>query len=139
MRRRRPAGRPIRLEGKPVPGRAAHLPGYSHSSRSVSLSRSPRERFGGLLVRRRESRSKLGGTHRIRLQLMAQLQSEVPDPLRHDLPDFLTACRMATPTVWILFLIFISQRCFNGTTMQIKLNSVGGGERLLRQTGEEEF
>src|SRR5206468_11815 len=90
---RRAAQRAIRLEGKILPREAARFPGQSHSSRSVSLNRSLR---GGLLVRRRESRSKLGGAHRIRMQLMAQLQSEVPDPLRHDLPDLLTACRMAT-------------------------------------------
>ena len=129
---RRAAQRAIRLEGKILPREAARFPGQSDFCWSVPLNRSLR---GGLLVCSWERWSKLGGTHRIRLQLMAQLQSEVPDPLRHDLPDFLTACRMATPTVWILFLIFISQRCFKGTTMQIQLNNVGGGERRLAANG----
>ena len=51
-----------------------------------------------------ESLSKLGGAHRIRMELMTQLQTQVPDPLRHDLPCFLAHCSMAPPAVGVLFL-----------------------------------
>ena len=47
---------------------------------SIARGRS-RVRWG-----RRDGRSKLGGAHRIRMQLMAQLQAQVPHPLAHDLP-----------------------------------------------------
>ena len=70
---------------------------------------------------------------------MAQFETEVPKPLGDDLPALLAGCRMAGPPVGVLFLVFIRQRCFKGTTMQIQFNDVRGGERLLRQAGEEEF
>jgi hypothetical protein len=66
------------------------------------------------------------------MQLMAQLQAQVPYPLADQLPDLLTRGRMADPSVGILFLVFISQRRFKGTTMQIQCHDVGGGECLLR-------
>ena len=71
----------------------------------VPLNRSLR---GGLLVRRWERGSKLGGAHLGWLKHMTQLQTEVPDPLRDDLPYLLTICRMADPAVGVLFLVFIS-------------------------------
>jgi hypothetical protein len=54
-----------------------------------------------------EGRRKLGGAHRFRMKLVPQLQAEVPGPLSHDLPGFLPPGRVATPTVRLLFLIFV--------------------------------
>ncbi len=51
---------------------------------------------------------------------MAQFETEVPKPLGDDLPALLAGCRMAGPPVGVLFLVFIRQRCFKGTTMQIQ-------------------
>src|SRR5438034_5043093 len=44
------------------------------------------------------------------MKLVAQLQTEVPNPLADDLPDLLTWCHMADPAVGVLFLVFISSR-----------------------------
>ena len=97
--------RAIRLEDKILPREAARFPGQSDFCRPVPLNRSLR---GGLLVCRWERWSKLGGAHRVRMKLMAQLQTEVPDPLADELPCLLTRCCMAGPPVGVLFLVFIS-------------------------------
>ena len=70
---------------------------------------------------------------------MAQFQTQVPHPLSDQLPCLLTRGRMADPAAGVLFLVFIGQRRFKGATMQVQCHNVGGGERLLRQAGEEEF
>lgn len=92
----------IGLEDKVSPREAARFPGQSDFCRSVPLNRSLR---GGLLVRRWERGSKFAGAHLSWLKHMTQLQSEVPEPLRDDLPSLLTVCRMADPTVGVLFLV----------------------------------
>jgi hypothetical protein len=38
-----------------------------------------------------------------------------------------------------LFFVFICQNRLEGTTMEIQFDDIGGGKRLLRQIGEEEF
>src|SRR5512135_3920768 len=73
----------IGLEDKVLPREAARFPGQSDFCRPVPLNRSLR---GGLLVCRWERWSKLGGAHRVRMKLMAQFQTEVPDPLADELP-----------------------------------------------------
>ena len=70
---------------------------------------------------------------------MAQFQTQVPHPLTDQLPDLLTGGSMADPAVGVLLLVFISERCFKGATMQIQFDNVGSGERLLREAGQEEF
>ena len=49
------------------------------------------------------SRSELGGTHRIRMKLMAQFQTQVPHPLADQLPCLLTTRGVTTPAVGVLF------------------------------------
>src|SRR6266699_349259 len=73
------------------------------------------------------------------MELMAQLQAQIPDPLADHLPQFLSSSRVTTPAGSRLFLIFIGKGRFKGATMQIQLDDIGGDERLLRQLGEEEF
>src|SRR6266699_541617 len=46
---------------------------------------------------------------------------------------------MRAPAIWVDLLIFIGQCRLEGPTMQIQLNDIRGGERLLRETGKEEF
>src|SRR5215469_11424883 len=70
---------------------------------------------------------------------MPHLQTEVPDPLRNDLPALLTASSMRAPAIWVLFVILIGKLRLKGATMQIDLDDIGGGERVLRQRSEEEF
>src|SRR5437588_6438224 len=83
--------------------------------------------------------SKLGRAHRRRLKQMPQFQAQVPDPLRDNLPRFLSSGRMRAPPVGILLLIFIGKHRFKGPTMQVKGHHIGGSERVLRQMGKKEF
>ena len=46
---------------------------------------------------------------------------------------------MATPPVGIDLLVFIGEQGLKGTTMQIHLDHIAGGEGVLRKVGEEEF
>src|ERR1700694_5842571 len=94
---------------------------------------------GSWLTRRREGRSKLGGTQGSLLQVMPQFQAEVPHPLRHTLPGFLSPGRVAAPPIGVEFLILIGKRRLKGAAMQIHLNDVRCGGGALRQSGEEEF
>src|SRR6266567_617100 len=103
----RTAQRAIRLKDKVLTREAALFPEQAHRGFPIPLNRSL---CGGLLVRRRESRSKLCCAHLSWLKDMTQLQTVVPEPLRDDLPCLLTVCRMADPAVGVLFLVFISQR-----------------------------
>src|SRR6266487_3496564 len=86
--------RSIQLEGKVLPREATLFPGQGHFCRPIPLRGRRRE---SLLLRRWESRSKLGGAQRIRSKLMAQLQAQVPHPLAHDLPGLLAASGVTTP------------------------------------------
>jgi hypothetical protein len=63
--------------------------------------------------------------HRFRLELMAQFQTQIPYPLADQLPCLLTGGSMTVPAVGILLLVFIGERGFKGTAMQIQLDDVG--------------
>ena len=66
---------------------------------------------------RRESGSKFGGAHRVRVQLMPQFQTKIPDPLAEQLPYLLTPGRVTDPSVGILLLVFVRQCCFKSATV----------------------
>jgi len=70
---------------------------------------------------------------------MAQLQAEVPDPLRDDLPGFLSAGRMATPAIRVLLGIFIGKSNLEGPTMQVEGHDIGSGESMLGQLRQEQL
>jgi hypothetical protein len=99
--------RPIGLESKVLAREATRFPGQTHVRGSIARGRS-RARWkrwsgGG----RRDGRSKLGRAHGIRMQLMPQLQAQVPHPLRDQLPAFLSPGRVRAPAIGILFVVFI--------------------------------
>lgn len=98
---RRTAQRTIRLRSKVVPGEPPGFPRRSCLGRRVANGASRTH------SRLYNSRSEFGGAQGSRLQLMPQLQAEVPHPLRNDLPAFLPAGGVRTPAVGILFLILI--------------------------------
>jgi hypothetical protein len=50
--------------------------------------------------------------HRRGREVLSQIDAQVPDPLVHDLPAFLTPCGAGTPTISVLFLIFVGQNGF---------------------------
>src|SRR5713226_5346741 len=94
---------------------------------------------GNLLAMLWESRSKLGDAQGGWFQLMPQFQPEVPDPLRDQLPAFLTPGGMAAPAVGILLVVFIRQCRLKGAAMQIQFDDIDRGECPLWQLGEEKF
>src|SRR5215471_14417820 len=73
------------------------------------------------------------------MQLMPQFQAQVPHPLRHALPGFLPPGRVAAPSIWINFLVFIGKDRLEGPTMQVQLDDITSSEGMLRQIREEEF
>jgi len=73
------------------------------------------------------------------MKLMTQLQTEIPDPLRHDLPALLPTGGLTTPTIRLLLDILIGKNGFKSAAMQIQLHDVGSREALLGQAGEKEF
>ncbi len=62
---------------------------------------------------------------------MSQLQAQVPHPLRHQLPALLSPGGVRAPAIRVDLLIFICQCRLEGPAMQIHLNDVRCGERLL--------
>jgi hypothetical protein len=100
--------RSVWLERKVCARKAACFPGGGRGGWSI-----PRDgrcggwTSGGVLVLRREGRSKLGGAHRVRMKLMPQLQAQVPDPLGHQLPALLPPGRVAAPPIGIDLLILV--------------------------------
>jgi len=55
------------------------------------------------------SRSKFGQTHGRCREVLSKIQTKIPEPLTHDLPEFLSTSRARAPTIWVLFKIFISK------------------------------
>ena len=51
--------------------------------------------------------SELRDAHRRWLQLVPQFETEVPDPLAHQLPALLSPSRVAAPTIGIDLLILV--------------------------------
>src|SRR5260370_42680511 len=132
----RTAQRAIRLKGKVLTREAGRLPGQGHGCWSIPLG--GRRRVSRLFVRRRESRSKLGGTHWSRSKLMAQLQAQVPDPLRDDLPGFLPDGLLRTPAIRVLLQVFIGEDILQRSTMQGECDHINRRESPLLQVGQEE-
>src|SRR5260370_47069 len=111
----------IGLLHKILPREATSFPGRGDSGWAIA-------RAGGCLLQRG---GKFGGAQRSRRELMAQFETEVPDPLTEDLPGFLPARGVTTPAVGILLLVFIGKSRFKGATMQIERDDIGGRARLL--------
>lgn len=70
---------------------------------------------------------------------MSQFQAEVPHPLGEDLPDLLPICRLATPAIRVLFLVFISKRWFKCAAMQIQSDHVACSKSWLGEVRQEQF
>jgi hypothetical protein len=66
------------------------------------------------------------------MKLMAQLQAEVPHPLRDDLPALLTPGGMTTPAIRVLLQVFGGLGVFKSAAMQIQSHHIGSCESLLR-------
>jgi hypothetical protein len=97
----RAAKRPIGLEGEVLPREPTNF--ESGGNRRLAIARGVEL----LLVDLGYCRSKPGGAYGRGLQLMAQFESNIPDPLRYHLPALLPPDRMRAPTIGVLFSILI--------------------------------
>lgn len=93
--------RPVWLECEIAARETTRFPSRAYLRRSIARDRSRVWR------RRGKSRSKLGGTQRLWLELMPQLQPQIPGPLGEALPGFLPPGRVTAPAVRVLFDIFV--------------------------------
>jgi len=59
---------------------------------------------------------------------MTQFETEVPEPLRDDLPRLLSGGRVTTPAIWVLLAIFIGKLRLEGATMQVQGDHIGRRE-----------
>ena len=66
------------------------------------------------------SRSKFAGAHGDWMKAMAQFQAQVPHPLVNHLPEVLATSGARTPTIRILFLVFIAEDGLEGSPMQVE-------------------
>ena len=98
---------PSGWRAKSCPEKRPARPAQAHVRGSIARGRSRVrwKRWSGW--RRWDGRSKLGRAHGIRMQLMPQLQAEVPDPSRYQLPAFLSPGRVRAPAIGVLFVVFI--------------------------------
>src|SRR6266849_6674272 len=78
-------------------------------------------------------------THGRSRHLLPELQAQIPDPLREDLPELLPIGRMRHPAIRVLFLIFIGEHRFKGPAMQVEIKHISGCEGVWRDSGEELF
>ena len=127
----------IRLERKVSARETALFPVLTRFCRSIALcgGRSV-GRLGGY---RGESWRKLGGPHWLRLELVAQLQAQIPDPLGNDLPALLPPGSMRAPTVGILFLILVREGRFKRAAMEVERHDICSGESPWWQRRQKQF
>jgi hypothetical protein len=60
--------------------------------------------------------------------MLAEFQTQVPEPLRQNLKELLSAGSMRNPTIGVLLSVFISQHCLKGATMHIQIQHIFGGK-----------
>ncbi len=123
----RTAQRPIGLEGKVATREAALLPGQRCSLLGIPLPGGS----SGLCGRWGQGWRKLGGARWFRFEVVAQFKTQVPHPLADDLPALLAPGGMRTPTIRILFLVFIGQCILKRAAMQVQRHHIGSRERVL--------
>jgi hypothetical protein len=128
--------RAVRLGNKVLASQA------SHTRRTRPLWRSE-GRFSRELIRRWHryslSLGKLGLTHRSRLPLLAEVLTDVPCPLRQDLPELLTVGRVRAPAITVLLPILIGEHRLEAPPMQVELHHIGGGKTKSREGRKEQF
>jgi hypothetical protein len=73
------------------------------------------------------------------MKLMAQVEAQIPHPLTDPLPALLPGSRMTTPTVGVLFQIFIGEHRFKSAPMQIQRHHISSRESSLWQRCKEQF
>lgn len=99
------------------------------------------------------SRNRLGGGNRLGLQsrgefacahgrgreVLSAFQAKIPQPLREDLPELLSASGMRTPAVRVLLGVFVGKNGFKGPSMQIQVQHIFRAARGEWQSGDKQF
>src|SRR2546430_7103461 len=85
------------------------------------------------------SLGKQAETHLGRLPLLAELLTQIPHPLRHDLPGFLPMRGERTPSIAVLLAILMRKFRLEAAPMQVELHHISSGETPCGQGREEEF
>jgi hypothetical protein len=70
---------------------------------------------------------------------MPQFQTEIPNPLGENEPELLTPGGMRTPTIQILFLVFICQHRLKCPGGLVQGNDISGSKRIHRQGSEKQL
>jgi hypothetical protein len=70
---------------------------------------------------------------------MPQFETEVPHPLREDLPELLAPGGMRTPPICVLLLIFVSEHALKPSSVEVEIYHIGRSERSLWQGRVEQF
>lgn len=66
-------------------------------------------------------------------------QAKIPQPLREDLPELLSASGMRTPAVRVLLGVFVGKNGFKGPSMQIQVQHIFRAARGEWQSGDKQF
>src|SRR5437016_3972944 len=85
------------------------------------------------------SRSKFRQAYSRGREVLPQMQTKVPEPLIHDLPELLTTRRVRTPTIRLLFAIFIGENGLKRAPMQIQAKHIRTGESRLWCRSEKQL
>src|SRR5262249_24202569 len=73
------------------------------------------------------------------LQFLTQAEAQIPHPLTRDLPEFLPARAVGTPTVGIFFDIFLRQYALKCSTSMIQVQHILDEEAVLVERGDEQL
>lgn len=70
---------------------------------------------------------------------MPKCEAEIPDPLAHNLPEFLPTLGVGTPAIGVFFDIFIGQHGLDSSASVVEIEQILDEKSVGVQIGEEEF
>lgn len=71
--------------------------------------------------------------------MLSEFQTEIPHPLREDLPEFLSASGMRAPAIRVLLGVFVRKNGFKGSSMQIEVQHIFRAESGEWESGDKQF
>ena len=85
------------------------------------------------------SRSKFRQPHGRGREMLSELQTQIPEPLIHNVPELLTTGGARTPTICVLFSILVREDGLKCAPMQVESKDISTGEGSLRCGREKQF
>jgi hypothetical protein len=70
---------------------------------------------------------------------LPKCEAQIPHPLPHNLPEFLSTLGVGTPSVRIAFDIFICQHRLECPTSMVEVQDILDQESVSAKGGDEEF